>query len=104
MRVEPLEIDFAGDEEDDGAHRRKAGVPSRLALGGLEQSIEGFEEPIGLPSLRPCGPPSSWVQLWTGGHGYTTYGAWPRRHERACEPESPAGVRGTAKPGQCAWW
>lgn len=54
MRVEPLEIEFASDEEDDGAHRRKAGVPARLALGGLEQSIEGFEEPIGLPSLRPC--------------------------------------------------
>jgi len=57
MRVEPLESEWAGDEEDAGAHRRKAGVPSRLALGGLEQSIEGFEEPIGLPSLRPCDNP-----------------------------------------------
>ena len=53
MRIKPLEIEFAGDEEDHGAHGLEAGVAPRLTLGRLEQSIEGLEEAIGLPSVRP---------------------------------------------------
>ncbi len=53
MRIEPLEIQFAGDEKDNSAHRREADVTSRLAFGCLEQPIEGFEEPVGLSGLSP---------------------------------------------------
>ena len=48
-----MEIQFARDKEYHGAHGMNAVVATRAAFGRLEQTIEGFEEAIGLPSLRP---------------------------------------------------
>lgn len=53
MRIESLEIEFASDENDHGAHGLDLRVAPRLPFGRLEQPIEGFEEPIVLPRLRP---------------------------------------------------
>ena len=53
MRVEPLEVEFASDEEYHRAHGVDVGVTPRLAFSRLEQTIECFEEAIGLPSLSP---------------------------------------------------
>ena len=48
-----MEIKFAGDKEDHGAHGFQGGVAPRLTFGRLEQPIEGFKEAIGLPSFGP---------------------------------------------------
>lgn len=53
MRVEALEVQPAGDEEDD---RPDGGRPIEAAgspLGGLEQAVDGFQESVGLTGLRP---------------------------------------------------
>ena len=42
MRVEAREVELAGDQEDDGAHGVEPGVAAGLALGGLEQAVDGF--------------------------------------------------------------
>jgi hypothetical protein len=53
MRVDLGEVELAGDEKYDGANGREAAVAARLALGGLEQAVDGFEETVGLARLRP---------------------------------------------------
>ena len=53
MRVDAGEIEVSGDQEDDGAHRFERAISPGSALGGLKQSIDGFEEPVGLTRLRP---------------------------------------------------
>ena len=55
MGVEPVEVEFAGDEEDDGAHGLEAAVAAGLALGGLDQAVQRFEEAVGLSGSRPGG-------------------------------------------------
>jgi len=72
MWMDGAEIEFAGGQEDDGAEGGEAGVSARLALGGLEQAVDGFEEAIGLAGLGPGddavemrtdhpGPPLHWL-------------------------------------------
>ena len=41
VRVEPGEVELAGNEEEHGAHGGKAGVAAGFAFGGLEEAIEG---------------------------------------------------------------
>ena len=53
MLVEGREVELASDEEDDRANGLEATVAAGLALGGLEQPVEGFQEAVGLPGLRP---------------------------------------------------
>ncbi len=53
MGVEVGEVKFAGDAEDHGADGGEQTVSARLALGGLEQAVQGSEEAVGLPRLRP---------------------------------------------------
>lgn len=53
MWVEFREIEFAGEQEDNGADRAEPTVAAGFALGGLEQTIEGFQKAIGLTGLRP---------------------------------------------------
>ena len=48
-----MEIELASDKENHRAHGVNTGVAPSFAFGGLEQTIECFEEAIGLPSLRP---------------------------------------------------
>lgn len=42
MRVESGEVELAGDQEEHGAHSAQAAVAACLALGRLEQPVEGF--------------------------------------------------------------
>src|SRR6202167_1341328 len=53
MRVEAGEIELAGDEKEDGAHRREARVTASLALGSLKQAVDGLDEAVGLAGLSP---------------------------------------------------
>lgn len=53
MRIEPLEIELACDEEYHRAHGVDVGVTPRFTFGRLEQTIERFEEAVGLPSVSP---------------------------------------------------
>src|SRR5262245_57111310 len=46
--VDGLEIELAGNQEEDCFHGLQAGVSARLSFGGLEQSIDGFDEAVGL--------------------------------------------------------
>ena len=40
MRVDRAEIEFAGEEEDDGADGGEITIAARLALGSLEQAVD----------------------------------------------------------------
>src|ERR1700687_6125655 len=53
MRVKGREIEFAGDEEEDGAHGFEASVSACLALGGLKQTVDGVNEAVCLAGLGP---------------------------------------------------
>ncbi len=53
MRVECGEVEFACDEKQDRSHGFEASVSARLALGGLKQSVDGFDEAVGLAALGP---------------------------------------------------
>ena len=48
-----MEVDFSGDQEDDRLDRSEAGESTRTAFGGLEQSVDGLQKPIGLARLCP---------------------------------------------------
>ena len=72
MRVEPLEVEFASDEEDHRAHGLETGVAERPAFGRLEQPIESFEEGIGLPSL---GPRHDSLEMLMDHSGHIVHGA-----------------------------
>jgi len=45
MRVEFREVEFAGEQEDHGANRGDPAIAACLALGGLEQAVQGFQKP-----------------------------------------------------------
>src|SRR5665213_3369524 len=53
MGNEAGEVEFAGDEKDDGADGAEPAVSASLALGGLEQTIDGFEKAVGLSGADP---------------------------------------------------
>lgn len=53
MWIEFREIELAGDQEDHRSDRADPAIAARLALGGLKQSIEGFQEAVGLAGLCP---------------------------------------------------
>jgi hypothetical protein len=55
MGVDRGEVEPSGDEQDHGFHRLEAGVSTRLALGGLKEAVNGFDEAIGLTGLGPSG-------------------------------------------------
>jgi hypothetical protein len=46
--VDGGEVEFSGDEEEDCFHGLQASVSARLSFGGLKQSIDSFNEAIGL--------------------------------------------------------
>lgn len=48
-----MEVEFAGDQEDDRPDRCEAGEPARTTLGCLEQSVDGLQKSIGLACLSP---------------------------------------------------
>ena len=53
MLVDPREVEFSRDEEEDCAHSRYSRVASGLAFGGLEEAVERFDEAVGLAALCP---------------------------------------------------
>lgn len=53
MRVDGVEIQFSGDQEDDGLDGGEANEAAGASFGCLKQAIEGFEEAVGLAGLRP---------------------------------------------------
>src|SRR5271166_2452319 len=53
MGVERGEVELAGDEEEDGPHGGEARIASGLALGGLEEPVQGLDEAVGLAGLGP---------------------------------------------------
>ena len=53
MGVERGEVELAGDEEENGAHGSEPRIASGLALGGLEEPIQGLDEAVGLAGLGP---------------------------------------------------
>ena len=53
MWVDFGEVEFAGDQEEHGAHGGEAYEAAGLALGCLEQAVYGFDKAVGLTSLRP---------------------------------------------------
>ena len=53
MGVDGGKVELSSDEEDNGSHGLEASVSARLSLGGLEQSVDGFDEAVGLAGLGP---------------------------------------------------
>src|SRR5437762_3953687 len=53
MRVDSVEVELSDDQEDDGFDGGQAREAASAALGGLEQSVDGFKKAIGLTRLCP---------------------------------------------------
>lgn len=70
MRIESLEIEFASEEKDHRAHGLDTRVVPSLPFGRLKQPVEGFEEAIGLPRLRPRHDP---IEVLTDHSGYVLH-------------------------------
>ena len=68
MRVDLREVELACDQEDHGADGRESAITAGLALGGLEEAIQGLQEAIGGPRLRP-GTNAFKVGSYEAGHG-----------------------------------
>ena len=47
--VDRGEVQFTGDQEDDGTYGREPGAASGSAPGGLEQPVDRFERSVGSP-------------------------------------------------------
>ena len=54
MRVDGLEVQTSGDQKDDRPDRGNASEATCTPLGGLEQTVDGLQEAVGLARLRPC--------------------------------------------------
>jgi hypothetical protein len=53
--VDRGQVEPSSDEEDHGFHRLETGVSTRLALGGLIEAVDGFDEAIVLAGPGPGG-------------------------------------------------
>jgi hypothetical protein len=53
VRIEPAEVQFSCEQEDDGSDGRELTVASGFAFGSLEQAVERFQEAVGLSGLCP---------------------------------------------------
>lgn len=72
MWVDHAEVEFAGDQEDDGLDGGQSREAACAALGGLEQAIDGFQKAVSLARLRP-GDDAFHVTTHEGGnllHGF----------------------------------
>ncbi len=68
MRVDLREVASACDQEDHGRNGREPAITAGLALGGLEEAIQGLQEAVGGPRLRP-GTNAFKVGSYEAGHG-----------------------------------
>lgn len=53
MGIDLCEVELSGDQEEDRSQGGEPAVAVGLPLGGLEESIEGLDEAVGLASSRP---------------------------------------------------
>lgn len=53
VRVDRSKVEPAGDQEEANFDGRYAREPARAALGGLEETVEGFEEAVPSGQTRP---------------------------------------------------
>src|ERR1700679_1444239 len=53
MSIDLCEIEFAGDQEQDGTHSGEADIAASLPFCSLKQAVDGFDEAICLARLRP---------------------------------------------------
>jgi hypothetical protein len=53
MGIDRGKVELPSDEEENGSHGLEASVSARPSLGGLEQSVDGFDEAVGLAGLGP---------------------------------------------------
>ena len=64
MRIDSREVELARDQEDHGADgREEPAIAARLALGGLEESIQSLEE-----AIRGTGPGLGTDAFQVGSH------------------------------------
>src|SRR5665647_1827721 len=57
MRVDGVEVELAGDQEDDRPDRCDTCEPTSTALGCLEQTVDGLQKSISLARLCPSHDP-----------------------------------------------
>ena len=53
MRVDAEEVELAGDHEDDPVEGTEPAVAAGLALGRLDEPMDGLQEPVGLARSDP---------------------------------------------------
>ena len=53
MRIDLREVELACDQEDHGADGRESAITAGVALGGLEEAVQGLQEAIGGACLGP---------------------------------------------------
>ena len=68
MRIDLREVELACDQEDHSTDSREPAITAGLALGGLEEAIQGFQEAIGGACLGP-GDDAFEVGAYEAGHG-----------------------------------
>ena len=62
MGVKLGEVEFAGNQEDDGTDGSKSRVTPGFSLCGLEQAVDRFQEAVGLPGATQERMPSKWLR------------------------------------------
>ena len=53
MGIDLCEVELSGDQEEDRSQGGEPAVAAGLSLGGLEESVEGLDEAVGLAGSRP---------------------------------------------------
>lgn len=54
VRIDWREVEFAGDQEQHGAHGIEVCVAASASFGSLKQAVECFQKAVGLARLGPC--------------------------------------------------
>ena len=88
MWVDVGEVEFACDEEDYSFHGLKSGVSARLSFGGLEQSVDGFDEAVG---LARSGPGDDAVEMGADHGGDLLHGLDLGAHDVGAPPSQHGG-------------
>ena len=52
MGIGLCEVELSSDQEEDRSQGGEPAVAARLSLGGLEESVEGLDETVGLAGSR----------------------------------------------------
>ena len=71
MRIDALEVEFSGYQKDNRAQGRGSAITARLSLGSLKQSVQGFDETVG---LARSGPGDNTFHMITDHPGHAFHG------------------------------